>query len=107
MRFAIAAAGVLVPALVQACSGWWLDSGYRVGSGAIMILALGFVAGLLRPTDRGRSLAALVLGVAAGSGAVLLWHGPGTLWPIVLVFAAMIAAVAALAGAGLAWLVGR
>lgn len=91
--------GFLVPLIVLLTVGWWLDSGLGVAAAATTLAALGLIAALGRPDRIWADAVALSIGAVAGSAAVLFWRGPGTIWPIVLIFAAIISAGAVLAGA--------
>lgn len=90
--------GVAVAAASQATLGWWLDSGTRV---AIVVATL-FVsaAALARATSASRwgAAASLWAGAMVTMTTVLFWIGPGTIWPIVLVVAAMLTAAAIASG---------
>lgn len=91
--------GVGVVAAVQAVGGWWLNSGTGVLRTVLVLGALGVVAALWRsgrPWVRARALWA---GAFSGSIVLLVWTGPGTIWPIVLVFAAGLSAGAVFGGA--------
>ncbi|MDE3154434.1 MAG: hypothetical protein KGN76_04990 [Acidobacteriota bacterium] len=101
-------AGFLVPVFVERLTGWWLNSGRGVALVLLVVLVLSaLVTGPGREAGWGRTTA-LGAGAFLGSTSVLLWIGPGTIWPIVLVVAAALLAMAAVAGGGLAyWLHGR
>jgi hypothetical protein len=90
--------GVLAIVALQATSGWWLDSGQQVLRACIVLFALGVVIGLWRSEEAWIRACALWAGAIAGSTGVLLWTGPGNLWPIVLTFAATISAAAVFGG---------
>ena len=90
--------GVLAIVALQAMSGWWLDSGGRVLRASLVLFALGVFVGLWRSEGAWVRACALWAGAIAGSTAVLLWTGPGNLWPIVLVFAAAMSAAAVFGG---------
>lgn len=97
------ALGVCVPLLVQRSVGWWLDSGRGV---ALMIAVLGAIAivfALIRPSRPWRSAWSVAAGGFAGSAALLSWNGPGTIWPLVLVFAAALSLMSAFVGASLVY----
>lgn len=90
--------GVLAILTLQAMGGWWLDSGPRVLRACLVLFALGVFVGLWRSEGTWVRACALWAGAIAGSTGVLLWTGPGNLWPIVLVFSAAISAAAVFAG---------
>ena len=90
--------GVLAIVALQTMSGWWLDSGQRVLRACVVLFALGVFTGLWRSEGTWVRACALWAGAIAGSTGVLLWTGPGTIWPIVLAFAAAISAAAVFAG---------
>jgi hypothetical protein len=94
-------AGFVVPVIVQLVAGWWLDSGRGVAIGAVLIAVGGALAALWQPARVWANALALAAGVVIGSAVVLFRQGPGTIWPIVLVFALMISTVAAFAGAAI------
>ena len=94
--FALGAA--VVPTL-QAVGGWWLNSGTGVLRTVLVLGGLGVFATLWRsgrPWVRARALWA---GAISGSTVVLLWIGPGSIWPIVLAIAGGISAGAVFGGA--------
>jgi len=95
------AAGFLVPILVQHLSGWWLDSGRGVALTLLLLWGLAAVAALHRPSHAWRRAGRLCAGSITGSAAVLVWNGAGTIWPIVLGFAAALSAAATFGGAAL------
>jgi len=90
--------GVLTIVALQAMGGWWLDSGQRVLRACVVLFALGVVIGLWRSQGAWVRACVLWAGAIAGSTGVLLWTGPGNLWPIVLAFAAAISAAAVFGG---------
>ena len=90
--------GVLVIVALQTMDGWWLDSGQRVLRGCIVLFASGGFIGLWRSEEAWDRACALWAGAICGSTSVLLWTGPGSIWPIVLAFAAAISAAAVFAG---------
>ena len=92
LGFAIVAASYVV-------GGWWLNSGTGVLRTVLGLLALGVFAALWRSGSPWIRACALWAGAISGSGVILFSIGPGTIWPIVLVFAAAITAGAVFAGA--------
>ena len=84
-------AGTMVA--LYGATGWWLDSGRRVVTTAIV---LAVVAALAAPPWL--RAVALWAGVVAGMIGVLFWHGPGTIFPIVIAVGAGITALAVTAG---------
>jgi hypothetical protein len=95
--------GAAVPVLAQQTVGWWLDSGRGVAIVSSSLVVLAVIFAVLRPADGWRQALALALGSFAASAALLAWTGPGTIWPIVLVVAAMLLTLAALLGASAAY----
>lgn len=88
------------PFLLEGSVGWWLNSGRGV---ALMVVGLGVLAALFalgRPARPWPSAWAVAAGGFAGSAILLFRTGAGTIWPIVLVFAAVLSIAAALVGAG-------
>ena len=79
--------------------GWWLNSGTGVLRTVLGLLALGVFAALWRSGSPWIRACALWAGAISGSAAILFSIGPGTIWPIVLVFAAAITAGAVFGGA--------
>jgi len=90
--------GILAIVALQTIGGWWLDSGPRVLRASVVLFALGVVVGLWRSEGTWVRACALWAGAIAGSTGILLWIGPGTLWPIVLAVASAITAAAIFAG---------
>lgn len=91
-----------VPVAVHQFAGWWLNSSRGVAATLALLFVLGVVFALGRPARPWRRAGALCVGAFAGSVAVLVWTGPGTIWPIVLAFAAVLSTAAAVAGTGVA-----
>jgi hypothetical protein len=90
--------GLAVAAFSYWMDGWWLDSGrgaLRTTSGLIVIGALVALGRGDSPWAAGR---ALWLGALIGMAIVLFRVGPGTIWPIVLVVVAAVAAAAVFTG---------
>ena len=79
--------------------GWWLNSGTGVLRTVLGLLALGVFAALWRSGSPWIRACALWAGAISGSAAILFSIGPGTIWPIVLAFAAAITAGAVFGGA--------
>lgn len=101
------AAGLVVPVIVYRRTGWWLNSGAGVGLQSALLFAVGFLISLLpRPGSSriGWWLPAVLADTAAiaTSTAILLYVGPGTIFPIVLAVVQAICTVAIFAGAALA-----
>ncbi len=93
--------GAGVPVLAQQMVGWWLNSGRGVAIVLSGLAALAVIFAAIRPADGWRQALALALGSFTASAALLAWTGPGTIWPIVLVFVLALSVAAALAGAGI------
>ena len=91
--------GLLVTRALYIANGWWLDSGREVLRTSLVLAALGaFVAAWRfgRPWLRAGGVWA---GALVEMTMLLVLTGPGTIWPIVLVFAAGISAAAVFGGA--------
>jgi hypothetical protein len=100
-RFETAAAflaGAVTAICVQITYGWWLNSGIGVLRTSVVLFAMGFLIALARSESPWRKAAALWAGAFGGMTGVLFWSGPGTIWPIVLGFAAAITAASIFAG---------
>jgi hypothetical protein len=88
------------PFVLESSVGWWLNSGRGV---AFMVIVLGVLAALFalaQPARPWPSTWAIAAGGFAGSAVLLARVGPGTIWPIVLCFAAVLSIAAAFVGAG-------
>src|SRR3954468_17156454 len=96
---AAAAAALVVVRALDAADGWWLNSGLGVLRTSLALSALGLFAAVW-PLGRPWARAGGVWAGAMVEMTVLLFRsGPGTIWPIVMVFAASISAGAVFAGA--------
>ena len=91
--------GVAAVATSYVVGGWWLNSGTGVLRTVLGLLALGVFAALWRSGSPWVRACALWAGAISGSAAILFSIGPGTIWPIVLAFAAAITAGAVFGGA--------
>ena len=91
--------GFAVVAAVCVVGGWWLNSGTGVLRTVLVLLALGVFAALWRSGRPWVRACALWAGAISGSTVLLFIIGPGTIWPIVLAFAAAITAAAVFGGA--------
>jgi hypothetical protein len=78
---------------LQRVTGWWLNSGSGVAITLVALLAIAALVGRFGTSSPMRRAVALWAGTLVGMAAVLFWTGPGTLWPIVLVVAAVLCAV--------------
>jgi hypothetical protein len=98
--------GTLVPLLIgavsaaslQACTGWWLNSGIGVAWTVAVLFLLALCVGSWSPRSPWARATALWAGVMTGLAASLFWIGPGTIWPIVLTVSGVLSASAVLAG---------
>lgn len=92
--------GAMSVAYLQSRTGWWLNS----GTGVVFTMAVLFLLAALIATWRAGSpwarARALWVGSMTGLAASLVWTGPGTIWPIVLIVSSMITACTVLAGSG-------
>jgi hypothetical protein len=93
------ALGFAAVATSYVVGGWWLNSGTGVLRTVLGLLALGVFAALWRSGSPWIRACALWAGAIAGSAAILFSIGPGTIWPLVLAFAAAITAGAVFGGA--------
>jgi|SRR5687768_8387115 len=94
-----AAVGVLI-AIVMNVRGWWLNDGTRVRNMLIVLAIAALIVGFVGdPKRTARRETALWLGFVVGMAGVLLAVGPGTIFPIVIVIGASMAAVTILVGA--------
>ena len=85
--------GVALAVTFQLAMGWWLDAGRRV---AVVLITVAAVT--LLTANSTRHAIALWAGTMAGMTGVLFWIGPGNLWPIVLVFAAVLTGISVMVG---------
>jgi len=106
-RAALSAVGLAVIAAMQVMGGWWLNSGTGVLRTVLVLLALGAVAALRRPDNAWGRASALWAGAVSGTTVILFSTGPGTIWPIVLAFAAAITAGAVFGGTFVGLVVAR
>jgi hypothetical protein len=94
--------GAAVAAAVNRVTGWWLNSGTGVASMLAAEFVVAFVVAWWRTIGRRERSISLWLGALAGMAVYLMWVGPGTIWPIVLVVSALVTAAPVLAGAAVA-----
>lgn len=90
--------GLLVSMLLQWAGGWWLNSGRGVVTTTVVLFGVA-VAFCLRSEAPWHRAGALWIGSIVGMAAALLWVGPGTIWPIVMVVAAGLTSASVFAGA--------
>jgi hypothetical protein len=98
--------GTLVPLLIgavsaaslQACTGWWLNSGTGVACTVAILFLLALCVGSWSPRSPWARATALWAGAMTGLAASLVCIGPGTIWPIVLIVSSALTACAVLAG---------
>jgi len=94
----VAAVGSVVVWALDAANGWWLNSGSGVLRTSLALSGLGLFA-TVWSSGHPRTRAVALWAGALGAMVVLLFRsGPGTIWPIVLVFSAAISAGAVFAG---------
>ena len=91
--------GFAVVAALNAVGGWWLNSGTGVLRTVLVFVGLGVFAALRRSGSAWVRACALWAGAISGSTVLLFSIGPGTIWPIVLAFAAAITFAAVFGGA--------
>ena len=96
--------GLVTGLLTQLAGGWWLNSGRGVATtmAILFVTSIGVCGRSDTPWFRA---AAMATGALVGMTATLLWIGPGTLWPIVLLVAAALTCTAVYAGAWVARIV--
>jgi hypothetical protein len=90
--------GVLSVVWLQVAYGWWLNSGIGVVRTSTVLFVLGFLIAAWRSGSPRRRSFGLWLGAIAAMTAVLFKTGPGNIWPIVLVVASGLSAVAVFSG---------
>ncbi len=101
-------AGLLIPIYMQTITGWWLNSGRGVAYTDGSLLALAVIFGIVGAGSLVVRLVALWIGAQVGLTSYLFLHeGGSTIFPIVIVFGAILSAAAVAAGGGVAWLVAR
>jgi hypothetical protein len=91
--------GLLVTRALYIANGWWLDSGREVLRTSIVLTALGAFAAIWRFGNPWLRAGSIWAGALLEMTMLLFLTGPGTIWPIVLVFAAVISAAAVFGGA--------
>jgi hypothetical protein len=90
--------GAVSAASLQACTGWWLNSGTGVACTVALLFLLALCVGLWSPGSPWARAIALWAGAMTGLAASLWWIGPGTIWPIVLIVSSVLTACAVMAG---------
>ena len=90
--------GLAVAAFSYWMDGWWLDSGGGAFRTTLGLFVIGALVALRRGDSPWAAGRALWLGAFIGMAAVLFRVGPGTIWPIVLVVGAGLAAAAVFTG---------
>ena len=85
-------------------SGWFLNSGTGIAVVAASVAAISLLVSRALHPALWRGWTAFVAGGVAALVAAVFLVGPGTIFPIVIAAGAVVIAVAALAGAGLAQL---
>ena len=91
--------GLLVTRALYIANGWWLDSGREVARTGLVLAGLGAFAAIWRFGNPWLRAGSLWAGALLEMTMLLFLTGPGTIWPIVLVFAAVISGAAVFAGA--------
>jgi hypothetical protein len=91
--------GLLVTRALYIANGWWLNSGREVLRTSVVLAALGVFATIWRPGNPRLRAGGVWAGAVFEMTMLLFLSGPGTIWPIVLVFAASISAAAVFGGA--------
>jgi hypothetical protein len=106
-RIVAFSAGLIVAITVNSTMGWWLDGATGVG----VMLAAQFAAAfaVAAGSRQGRKQRAISLwtGSLVGIAVSLLFAGPGTLWPLVLIIASVTTAAPVLAGVAVASILER
>ena len=93
-----AAVGMFI-AIVMNTGGWWLDDGTRLRNMLIVLAVAALIVGFVGdPKHTTRRETTLWLGFVVGMAGVLFAIGPGTIFPIVIVMGAGLAAVSILVG---------
>ena len=101
------AVGMLAVSSLHAAHGWWLELGPGGVASPPRLAALGFFATVWRIGHPWIRASGLWAGAMIEMTLLLFRVGPGTIWPIVLVFAAGISGAAVFGGAWLASLASR
>jgi hypothetical protein len=96
------AVGMMAISSLHAAHGWWLNSGQEVSRTSLVLATLGFVATVWRVGHPWIRASGLWAGAMFEMTLLLFRVGPGTIWPIVLVFAAGVSGAAVFGGAWLA-----
>jgi hypothetical protein len=91
--------GLLVTRALYIANGWWLDSGREVLRTSLVLAALGAFVAIWRFGRPWLRAAGVWAGALLEMTMLLVLMGPGTIWPIVLVFAGGISAAAVFGGA--------
>ena len=97
--------GCIAVGAVQQLVGWWLNSGTGVAAMLVCLTAIACLAGRGSSEIRRARAIALWSGAMVATTAILIVIGPGTIWPLVLLFAGVLLAGAVLLGIALRWLV--
>jgi hypothetical protein len=101
------AAGFVAVTALHVAGGWWLNSGSGVLRTVLVLAAVGVIAGSRRYARPWARAWLVWAGAISGTAVLLIWIGPGNLWPIVLAIAAALSAVGVFGGALLASLFRR
>ena len=91
--------GLLVTRALYIANGWWLDSGREVLRTSLVLVALSAGVTIWRFGNPWLRAGGVWTGAVLEMTMLLFLSGPGTIWPIVLVFAAAISAAAVFGGA--------
>jgi hypothetical protein len=97
--------GGLSAVYMQSWTGWWLNSGSGVAFTVAVLFLLAAFFAFWRAGSPWVGAIALWVGSMTGLTANLLWMGPGTIWPIVLIVSCVITAGTVMVGSGVGWFV--
>jgi hypothetical protein len=86
--------------------GWFLNSGTGITLMAAIVVAASLVVGKALPAPLWQRWVSFVVGAMAALVAAVFFFGPGTIFPLVIVAGAVVIALAAIAGAWGARLLG-
>jgi hypothetical protein len=99
--------GFAATVVLHAANGWWLNSARQAVPTMLALFLLALLTALWRPARPWASAAALWVGAFAAMAIILFSIGPGNIWPIVLVAAAIVSGAAVCVGATIAAAAGR
>jgi hypothetical protein len=96
------AAGLVISVVINRLTGWWLNSGRAAGTMLVAEFVAAFVLAVWKSRGRKERIISWWAGGLAGMALFLFATGPGTIWPLALVVAAIVTAAPILAGVAVA-----